>query len=82
LKLNGTQCCCYFQCETLYKRHPINIGVISEGSCDTKDWSNDAENTDLITGINHILTYSNRKQLFEVVIICHNITAFSVFWFK
>ncbi len=27
--------------------------MISEG---TEDWSNDAENTDLITGINYILT--------------------------
>ncbi len=26
-------------------------------SCDTEDCSNDAENTDLITGINYILTY-------------------------
>ncbi len=25
-------------------------------SCDTEDWSNDAENTDLITEINYILT--------------------------
>ncbi len=24
-------------------------------SCDTEDWSNDAENTDLITGLNDIL---------------------------
>ncbi len=30
--------------------------MISEGSCDTEDWSNDAENTALITGINYILT--------------------------
>jgi len=29
--------------------------MISEGSCDTEAWSNDAENTALITGINHIL---------------------------
>jgi len=29
-----------------------HITVISEGSCDTEDWSNDAENSDLITGIN------------------------------
>jgi len=29
--------------------------MISEGSCDTKDWSNDAENSALITGINYIL---------------------------
>ncbi len=32
-----------------------HISVISEGSCDTEDWSNDAENTVLITGINYIL---------------------------
>ncbi len=31
--------------------------MISEGSCDTEDWSNDAENSALIIGINHILTY-------------------------
>ncbi len=30
--------------------------MISEGSCDTEDWSNDAENTVLITGINYSLT--------------------------
>ncbi len=29
--------------------------MISEGSCDTEDWSNDAENSGLIKG------YSNRK---------------------
>ncbi len=26
----------------------------SEGSCDTEDWSNDAENSAGITGINYI----------------------------
>jgi len=31
--------------------------MISEGSCDTKDWSNNAENSALITGINDILKY-------------------------
>jgi len=31
--------------------------VISEGSCDTEDWSNDPENSALITGIN-VLRYS------------------------
>jgi len=31
--------------------------VISEGSCDIADWSNDAENSALITGINYILIY-------------------------
>ncbi len=34
-----------------------NIRMISEGSCDTKDWSNDAEKLALITGINYILKY-------------------------
>ncbi len=32
------------------------IRMISEGSCDTEDWSNDAENTALITEINYSLT--------------------------
>ncbi len=31
--------------------------MISEGSCDIEDWSNDAENSALITGINYIWTY-------------------------
>ncbi len=31
--------------------------MISEGSCDTEDWSNDAENVVCITGINYILKY-------------------------
>ncbi len=31
--------------------------MISEESCDTEDWSNDAENSALITGINYILIY-------------------------
>jgi len=30
--------------------------MISEGSCDTEDWSNDAENS-AITEINYILKY-------------------------
>ena len=47
--------------------------MISEGSCDTEDWSNDAENSALIAGI-------NRKQLFEIVIIFHNITVFTIFF--
>ncbi len=31
--------------------------MISEGSSDTEDWNNDAENSALITGINYILKY-------------------------
>jgi len=33
----------------------IILEMISEGSCDTEHWSNDAENVTLITGINYIL---------------------------
>jgi len=29
----------------------------NQGSCDTEDWSNDAENSALITRINNILKY-------------------------
>ncbi len=38
---------------------------ISEGSCDTEDWSNDHRNQ------LHIKIYSNRKYLFQIVIIFH-----------
>ncbi len=31
--------------------------MISEGSRDSEDWSNDAENQVCITGINYILKY-------------------------
>ncbi len=31
--------------------------MISEVSCDTEDWSNDAENSALITGIHYILKH-------------------------
>jgi len=42
-----------------------HIRGISEGSCDTEDWSNDAENTALITGINDTLKMVyNGKQKF------------------
>ncbi len=36
--------------------------MISERSCDTEDWSTDAENAALLPGINYILKYLNRKQ--------------------
>ncbi len=54
--------------------------MISEGSCDTEDWSNDAENSALITEINYILTYIHiEKKLFEIVEIFHIITVFTIF---
>ncbi len=31
--------------------------MISEGLCDTEDWSNDADNVTLITANNYILQY-------------------------
>ncbi len=37
------------------------IILISEESCDTEDWSNDAENSALITEINYILKYIARE---------------------
>ncbi len=58
-----------------------NNWMISEGSCDTEDWSNDAENSALIKGINYIL-YSNRKLLFETIIKFHNIYVFTVLFIK
>ncbi len=40
--------------------------MISEGSCHTGDWSNYAENSDLITEINYIIVYSTieKKNIF------------------
>jgi len=38
-----------------------HIRVISEGSCDTGDWSNDAGNSEIKL---HFTKYSHRKQLF------------------
>jgi len=39
--------------------------MISEGSCDTEAWSNDAEHSALITGINYTFKmYSNRNTVF------------------
>jgi len=40
-----------------------HIRVISEGSCDTEEWSKDAENSALITEKKiHFTIYYNRKQ--------------------
>ncbi len=45
--------------------HQISIleRMISEGSCDTEDWSNDAEFSFAMTG-NYILKYINIEKLF------------------
>ncbi len=42
--------------------------MISEESCDTEDWSNDAENAALITGITYILKYIKiEKKYFKLL---------------
>jgi len=38
-----------------------HVRMISEGSCDTEAWSNDAENSALITGIHYILNIHCKK---------------------
>ncbi len=38
--------------------------MISEGSCDTEDWINDAENSALITAINYILQYIQMEKCY------------------
>ncbi len=48
--------------------------MISEGSCDTEDWSNDAENTTLITEINYILKYIHiENSYFELSYCLYNL---------
>jgi len=42
--------------------------MISEGSCDTEDWSNDAENH---RNKLHFTVYLHRKQLICITIILH-----------
>jgi len=45
----------------------------------TKGWSNDAENSALITGINNILKYIHTGiSYFKTVIIFHKITVFAL----
>ncbi len=57
--------------------------MISEGSCDTEYWSNDAENTALITGINYILLYIHIEKIVEkIILIFLNIAVFTVFLIK
>ncbi len=53
-----------------------HIRMISEGSCDTEDWSNDALPSQ--EKKIHFKIFSNRKQFF--VIIFHNVTVFLYFW--
>ncbi len=58
------------------------IRIISERSCDTEDWSNDAENSALHHSNKlHFKIYSKRKRLFLFGIVFHNITVFTIFLF-
>ncbi len=53
--------------------------MISEGSCDTESWSNDAENS----ALNH--TFYNIFKAKAAILNhknIHNIIAFAVFWVK
>ncbi len=36
--------------------------MISEGSCDTEDWSNDAEFHVAITGVNYVFKYTKKEK--------------------
>ncbi len=40
--------------------------MISKGSCDTEDWSNDVKNSALITGINYILKYIQIENIYFI----------------
>ncbi len=54
---------------------PVQLFNICEGSCDTENCSNDAENSALHhRNTLHFKIYSNIKQLFEIVKTFHNIT--------
>ncbi len=53
--------------------------MISEESCDTENWSNDAENSALHHKNKlHFNICSHRKQLFEIALIFHNFTVFLI----
>ncbi len=45
----------------MFLEQQISILMISEGSCDTEDWSNDAENSALTLHINVTLKYTFKK---------------------
>jgi len=53
-----------------------HIRMISEGSCDTKDWSNDSENNSLSQ---EQITFENILKQKTVILIFHDITLFTVF---
>ncbi len=50
--------------------------MFSEGSCDTEDWNNDADNSGLNTAIKYILTYKT------VIFNCKNVSKFVQIFFQ
>jgi len=56
--------------------------MISEGSCDTENWINDAEKICHQWNKLHFKIYSNEKQLLYILIFFHNITVFTIFFIK
>ncbi len=53
----------FFNFLLIWESPPKKI-LISEGSCDIEDWSNDAENSALIIEINYILKYIQIKKTY------------------
>ncbi len=56
-----------------------HIRMISEGSCDTEDWSNDAENSAFITAINYILNIFKYKTVILNCNISQNCCFYCIF---
>ncbi len=56
--------------------------MISEGPCDTEDWSNDAENSVLITEMLHIIYIQIENSYLIFVIQFDNTTVFTLFSIK
>ncbi len=56
--------------------------MISEGSCDTEDWSNDTEKSALHhrNKLHFKLHIKIEKKIFDIAIIYHNITVFTEFF--
>ncbi len=63
---------------------PNHILIISEGSCDTEDWSNNCWQLYRHRNKLHFKMYLNRKLLFKntIELLCHNITVFTVFFWS
>ncbi len=64
--------CCYFELSSHQIILNQHIKMISEGSCDTEDWSNDAENSALqIIQINCIVKYITIER--KIIFFSHTV---------